>query len=112
MKGGRRPGAGRPKTKPIPKVRRDVAFDVLDVINKGKSKLNPTGKAEIERWIALLDSKSEDIQIRALSTLKFSVDGKPAEKTEETIVFDPNQPLRVLIEHIGGPQNKTSTKAK
>jgi predicted Zn-dependent protease len=103
---------GRPEKAKQPRVRRDVALDVLDVINAGKSDLNPTGRNEVKRWIEFCDSKIEDIALRALGRLKDSADGKPAEKTEEKIVFDPNQPLRVIVEHIGGSQNKASAQTK
>lgn len=105
---------GRPKksVKIPPRIRRDVAFDVIDVINSGKSELNPTGRTEIKRWIEFADSKNEDIALRAMRALKDSVDGKPAEKLEERIIFDPNQPLRVQIEHIGGSPNSAATKTK
>lgn len=118
-KGGKREGAGAPKkentAKQIQKqlsVRRDVALDVLDEINKGETKLNPSGKTEKVRWIAFLDSEDESIAFRALDKLKDCADGKAAEKREETIVFDPNQPLRVVIEHIGGSKNPAAAQAK
>lgn len=104
---------GRPKTKALPRVRRDVAMDVLDEINKGKeSKLNPTGRTEVERWIEFLDSSSEDVALRALGRLKDSYDGTPKQKLEETVVFDPTQPLQVVVKHIGGIRNRTATEAK
>jgi hypothetical protein len=116
-RGGKRaPGEGkklgRPKTKPLPRIRRDVAFDVLEEINKKDSKLNPTGRTELMRWIEFLDSSSEDVALRALGRLKDSVDGTPKQKLEETVVFDPNQPLRVIVEHIGGSKNSAAAKAK
>jgi len=92
-KGGKRPGAGRPKTKPQSKVRRDVAFDVLDEINKGKTQLNPSGRREIERWIEHLDSTNEDISLRALRALKDSADGKPM----QPIGGADDQPLRINV---------------
>lgn len=108
--GARTPGEGkkmgRPKTKPLPRIRRDVAFDVLDELNKGETKLNPTGRTEIERWIEFVDSSSEDVALRALGRLKDSVDGTAKQKSEETIVFDPNTPMRVIVEYIGGSTNK------
>ena len=110
--GGRRSGAGAPKKEPLLKVRRDVAFDVLEVINAGESKLNPSGYTEVKRWIRLLDSPNEDIQLRALGKLKDSADGKPAEKMEQSIVFDPNQPLRVQVEHIGAGRSQDKAPAK
>lgn len=100
---------GRPKTKPLPRIRRDVAMDVIDELNKGETKFNPTGRTEIERWIGFCDSKSEDVALRALGRLKDSYDGTPKQKSEETVIFDPNQPLHVVVEHIGRSKNKAST---
>ncbi len=106
---GKCPKIGRKKKEPLSKVRKDVAFDVFDEFNKGKTALNPTGRTEKQRWVELADSKNEDIAFRALSKLKDCVDGKPAEKVEEKVIFDPNQPLRVIIEHIGGPEIPAAT---
>lgn len=100
--GGARPGAGRKKKVTLPRIRKDVAFAVAEVINAGKSELNPTGQNEVQRWIKLLDSTTESIRLSALREIKHSIDGIPKQKVEEVVSFDPNQPMVIRVEHIGG----------
>lgn len=101
-RGGKREGSGPKKKTPLPKIRKGVAFEVLEELGKGVTKLNPSGKGEVVRWIEFLDSKNEDTALRALSRLTDSVDGTAKQKVEiDPISFDPNEPLKVIIEHIG-----------
>ena len=89
---------GRPKTTPLPKVRRDVALEILDVINGGleRAKCSP----EAERWLKLLDTAGNRLSFDMLRYIKECADGKPKQRTDP-LAFDPNAPLRVVVEHIG-----------
>lgn len=109
-RGGRRPGAGRPKKLPKLKVRRDVAFEVLEIINGQKPRAKASGEAEL--ILKLMEAKDERLRWDIYRYNKECVDGKPVQRQEETVIFDPNQPLRVVIEHIGRPQDKAPTQAK
>lgn len=116
-RGGRRENSGPKKKTPLPKIRKGVAYEVLEEIGKGKTALNPSGKGEVVRWIEFLDSKNEDTALRALSRLTDSVDGTAKQKLEiDPIQFDPNEPLKVVIEHIGTGASEAhvrfATKAK
>ena len=47
-----------------------------------------------------------------IDKLSDRVFGKPTQKTEDKIVFDPNAPLRVIVEHMGRPQDQVPAQAK
>lgn len=99
--GGRRPGAGRKPKPKLPKTDRNIARAVLDAIDK-------TDRPVLKRWLELVDSQP-------LETLRYLTDrdeGRAIQRQEDKILFDPNQPLRVQIEHIGGSKNTAAAKAK
>lgn len=99
-KGGARPGAGRKRTTPLPRVRRDVALEFLDVTN-GVIERKDCSK-ECEKFLVLAEAGNDKrLQWDVLRYMKECVDGKPKQRNEEKIVFDPNAPLRVVVEHIG-----------
>lgn len=122
--GGRRTArdgkrVGRPKKEAVPKLRRDVAFEILDLVNNTQHfDLKQPDKPRDE---ALKKASGEarfayELMMSSGSTLKWDiyryskecVDGKPMVRSEEKVIFDPNQPLRVLVEHIGQPGSRSS----
>lgn len=99
--GGRRPGAGRKPKPKIPKANRNVAAEVFAEIDK-------TSRNRVKRWLELLDSQP-------LETMRYLTDrdeGRALQRQEDKIVFDPDQPLKVLVEHIGGTSHKAAAKTK
>jgi len=84
IKGGKRPGAGRPKTK-IVETKRNWASAILP------------DEEEREHWRDLLDNpKTKAEAVRFLSEHKH---GKAPQSL--TVVGDGDKPLRLTIEHIG-----------
>jgi hypothetical protein len=100
QQGGRRPGAGRKKTKVnLPP---GVAGHVLGRIGELKLKA-PDGsviKDQEDYALSLLASKDERIRKEFFVELLHQEYGRPMQKTDE-IKFDPNAPLVVQIRHIG-----------
>lgn len=99
-RGGKRQGAGRKRTTPLPKIRRDVAIDVLEALNEQANIAKCTREAQF--WFRLLAAEDKRLQYDVIRYLKECVDGKPKQRVDP-LSFDPNAPLRVLVEHIGRP---------
>jgi hypothetical protein len=112
---GARGGAGRGQgRKPKPKVNgfasKDIAEQVLAL--KAPPKHEDGCMCELCGWWELL--AAHDINIRGTNR-RYLTDrkyGRAMQRAEDKIIFDPNQPLRVQIEHIGGSHNKAAAKAK
>ena len=105
--GGRRAGSGRKKTKlALPE---GIAGKILQRI--GELKLKGIKNTE-DYALQLLGSKDERIRKEFFIELMHQEYGRPVTKTETTHDFDPNAPLRIVIEHIGRPSNQTATEAK
>ena len=92
---------GRPKKEKKPIAKANVASTVLASIN------------EVKYWREFLhaDKKLADLNAterkearETLEKLTNRRDGLPMQMQEEKIIFDPDQPLRVLIEAIGYPK--------
>jgi hypothetical protein len=106
---------GRRKKEPLPKVRRDVAYEVLEVLNlpddeQEKARKKCSGEARLILKF-VLDATDSRLRWDAYRYNKECVDGKPLVRAEDKIIFDPNQPLRVLVEHIG-TTHPAAAKAK
>jgi hypothetical protein len=97
-RGGKRPGAGRRKTTPLPKVRRDVAYEVIEILNGERDEKKATPEAQ--HCMSYLRAEEKRLSWDAYRYFKECVDGKPKQRVDP-LAFDPNAPLRVLVEHIG-----------
>jgi hypothetical protein len=100
QRGGRRPGAGRKKTKVV--LPPGIAGQVLARIGELKLKA-PSGwiiKNAADYALSLLESKDERIRKESFIEFCHQEYGRPMQKTDE-IKFDPNAPLVVQIRHIG-----------
>jgi len=98
MPGGKRVGAGRKRKTPLPRVRRDAALEVLEAVNEDRQPA--TCSPEAQKWLKLLDTTDDRLRFDVLRYLKECVDGKPKQRVDP-LAFDPNAPLRVVVEHIG-----------
>lgn len=116
-RGGKRvPGEGKklgraakPKIEKQKTVSKEIAervFATIDEVEMHREFLHPGKKLDD---LSDIERKERERELERLTNRKY---GLPAQKSEETIIFDPNQPLRVLIEHIGRPQDQAATKAK
>lgn len=99
-RGGKRDGAGPKRKKPLPKIRKDVAFEVIEVINDVKLQKNCSGEAAIVLGL-IQQATDQRLKWDVYRYTKECLDGRPMVRSEEKISFDPNQPLRVVVEHIG-----------
>ena len=112
-RGGKRAGSGQPRKTPLPKIRRDVAFEVIDILNEPLAKnakrgtISPLRKAasgEAAIVLGLIEQATDQrLKWDVYRYAKECLDGKPMVRSEEKVSFDPNQPMRVVIEHIGRP---------
>lgn len=110
-RGGRRPGAGR---KPKPKIdfaSKDIAERVLELCAP-PIHIKDCG-CEVCGWWELL--KATDLNIRGI-TRRYLTDrkyGKAAQRiATDPIQFDPNAPLKVIIEHIGRAAHPPAAQTK
>lgn len=107
-RGGRRPGAGRKRTRlensgaPAAVLDGEFASRVFERIKEGPPRRIRTAE---DFQLDLLFSK--DLQTRSynFNRLLDRKYGKPFQRREDTVIFDPNAPLRVEIEHIGRSKN-------
>lgn len=116
--GGRRTAApgkaiGRPKKTAAPPVRRDVAFEVLAILNaeeKKRAKKLAGASGEAQFVFKYLGDDNADKRLRwdVYRYMKECVDSKPMVKSEEKVIFDPTQPIRVVVEHIGQSGSRRS----
>ena len=105
--GGRRTNSGRKVAKvSLPD---GIAGKILGRI--GELKLGKIKNTE-DYALSLLASKDERIRKEFFIELMHQEYGRPVTKTATTHEFDPNAPLRIVIEHIGRPTHQTATKAK
>jgi hypothetical protein len=118
-RGGKRtPGQGKKlgrPSRPIPtKVRRDVAHEVLDILNTTEEKrIKIVAKANPEArfiYTTYLTNDQGDKRLKwdVYRYMKECVDHKPMVRSEEKVIFDPDAPLRVVVEHIGQPAGRRS----
>lgn len=91
-RGGYRPNAGRKKD-PVKDVRLGAAVAL---------KLLKEMKAEEEIKKIFKATADERLKVHISFRLMEWGYGKPVEPKEDKIVFDPNAPLRVIVEQIGG----------
>lgn len=105
---------GRPERPAPVKVRRDVAHEVLALLNTSlKKRVAAVAKASGEaQFVAqyLFDGakfKSDQRAFDVYRYMKECVDHKPMVRSEEKVIFDPNQPVRVIVEHIGQPGRRS-----
>jgi hypothetical protein len=91
-RGGKRAGAGR---------RKDVS---RDLVTGAKTALRMLNDLDHEKELKKLYATCFDSRLQAhiIFRLREWAFGKPVQPQEDKIGFDPDQPLRVLIEHIGG----------
>lgn len=104
-RGGAGRGQGR-KANPL-KVLRTGALTAAKILDELKH--------EEEIKTLYKDCGDYRLKVFILFKLREWAFGKPMQPQEDTVVFDPNQPLRVIIEHIGSPTGdrpKNSPAAK
>jgi hypothetical protein len=106
--GGRREGAGR-KPKQKVKLRKDSAIDVLAVINGelDERKASP----EVQHVLKFVRAQDLRLGWEVYRYTKECVDGKPLQKIPD-LGFDPDKPLRVVVDHIGRPKDQVAAEAK
>lgn len=110
-----RPGKkiGRPSRPAPTRVRRDVAHEVIELLNvPEKKRVDALAKASPEAqfvYVAYLGADNTDKRLKwdVYRYMKECVDHKPMVRSEEKIIFDPNQPVRVIVEHIGQPGRRS-----
>lgn len=109
---------GRPAREKPGKLRRDVAYRVLDALREGEKAVAKARSldGELDLFFQFLELGDNRLKWDVYRYAKECVDGKPLTRSEEKILFDPNQPMRVLVEHIGSPrvrpQDQVPAKAK
>lgn len=107
-RGGSRPGAGRKAKPKIPlEANKRIATEVL-ALTKRPIHVSDC-ECELCRWWHLLNAKDERLRFDVLKYLTDRRDGKAVQAIQHST--DNDQPLKVIIEHIG-PPNKASAKAK
>lgn len=95
-------------------MRRDVAFEILGLVNTPESlREDAVKKASGEAQFAyeLMMTSGPTLKWDIYRYTKECVDGKPMVRSEEKVIFDPNQPVRVVVEHIGQPGSGSSHPA-
>lgn len=94
---------GRPPREKPGKIRRDVAFKVLDALRSGPKAIEKARDedGEVDVIFSFLECGDNRLKWDTYRYMKECVDGKPLTRSEEKILFDPNQPIKVLVEHIG-----------
>ena len=100
---------GRPKKESAvakKAIRRDVAFEVLEVLNvrfrkRDEVRAKATPEAQLILGWILNDGTAQNFRWDVYRYVKECVDMKPMIRSEEKVVWDPSAPIRVIVEHIG-----------
>lgn len=103
-RGGARSNAGRKRIRPeaAPIENKDFATRVLARIGRPDTPKDRDKVQSAEDYaLYLLYCGDRRIESENFSRLLDRKYGRPAQKNEDTIIFDPNAPIRVVVEHIG-----------
>lgn len=104
---------GRPAKPRVPAaVSKGLAQEILDAIAAETWSHEGGCRCLKCRWRALAFAKDERLRFTVEDKLLDRILGRPANSIVAEHGFDPNQPLRVIVEHIGGSAHKAPAPAK